>query len=139
MQEVNFLHSSLIKFILEFSPHTILLSHHIYLSPFWHLSKSIGYDIKKMKYRCGKKQQKDIAPKNHVLLWSHILLSNIIKLMSWLICISVYHFMNNDNYDELIILINFLKREKIIHLVEAIKSESFDTMSKNSLLKYWVL
>jgi len=43
--------------------------------------------------------------------------------------------MNNDNYDQLIIFINFLKREKIIHLVEAIKSESFDTMSKKFSLK----
>jgi hypothetical protein len=67
MQEINSLHSSLIKSILDFSPHPMLLSHHIYLSPFLHLSKSIGYE-KKMKYRCGKKQQKDIAHKNHVLL-----------------------------------------------------------------------
>lgn len=48
------------------SSHPMLLSHHIYLSPFWHLSKSIGYDIK-MKFRCGKKQQKDIAYKNFIL------------------------------------------------------------------------
>ena len=97
-----------------FSPSYVTLSSHISLPLLALIKKYWVWYIKKRSTNVGKKQQKYIAHKNHVFLRSHILLSNIIKHVSWLICISVYH-LNNENYDQLIIFNNFLKREKIIH------------------------
>jgi len=119
MQEVNFLHSSLIKFILDCSPHPMFLSRYIYLSPFWHLSKSVGMIYKKW-----------ILHIRIMFLRSHIVISNLIKHVSWLIFISVYY----KTWIMIIMTTNWSwNREKMIHLLEAIKSESFDTMSKKIL------